>query len=232
MAMTVRDVMNRFVVAVETSASFTDMVTAMCRFHVEAVPVVDADRRVVGMICDDDLLLREIDRRPGDLLFEGPARRRERRRAGGRTAGEIMTSPPITVTEDTDLRRAACLMHRNRVKQLPVVDGGTGRIIGVLRKADLLRAFCRSPEDIRDDVQAVVRRHAVHVDIRVEDGVVVLSGTVDRRSGIAPLLEEVGKVDGVVDVTCDVTFLIDDLERPAAPGRRREEGGASWTWRP
>jgi CBS-domain-containing membrane protein len=222
MAMSVKDVMNRFVIAVQPNASFTDVVTAMCRFHVEAVPVVDSDRRVVGLISDEDLLLKEIDRRHGDLIFEGPARRVERRKASGRTAAELMTSPAITVTEDTELRRAALLMYKNRVKQLPVVDCRTGKISGLVRQADLIKAFCRPPEDIRDDVLKIVQRYSRECAVKVEDGVVFLSGSVDRRSLIAPFLDEIWKVDGVVDVTCDVSFMINDLgqvvPRPDAGG--------------
>ncbi|GAB3905720.1 hypothetical protein GCM10027612_75780 [Microbispora bryophytorum subsp. camponoti] len=143
MPMTVRDVMNRFVVAVEATASFSDVVTAMCRFHVGAVPVVDGDRRVIGMVSDDDLLLKDLDRRPADLIVEGPSRRRERRKASGHRAAQIMSSPAITVTEDTPLRQTACLMHRNGIKELPVVDGETGRITGLVKRSDLIRAFCR-----------------------------------------------------------------------------------------
>ena len=190
MPMTVRDVMNRFVVAVEATASFADVVTAMCRFRVGAVPVVDGDRRVVGMVSVDDLLLKDMDRRPGDLLFEGPARRRERRKAGGRTAAELMSSPAITVTEGTPLRRTAWLMHRNRIKELPVVDGRTRRITGLVGQSDLIRAFCRPAEDLRADVLEVVARYSRQCAVRVEGGVVHLDGGVERRSRLRSLIEE------------------------------------------
>ncbi|MEV4294805.1 CBS domain-containing protein [Microbispora rosea] len=218
MPMTVRDVMNRFVVAVEVTASFTDVVTAMCRFHVGAVPVVDGERRVIGMVSDGDLLLKDLDRRPGDVIIEGPTRRRERRKASGRTAAQIMSSPAITVTEDTTLRRAACLMHRNRIKELPVVDGETGRITGLVKQSDLIRAFCRPPEDIRDDVVEVVSRYSPRCAVRVEDGIVHLDGGVARRSQLFAMIEEVWQVDGVVDVDSSITFETDDADR-AVQGR-------------
>ncbi|MEV5740635.1 CBS domain-containing protein [Microbispora rosea] len=218
MPMTVRDVMNRFVVAVEVTASFTDVVTAMCRFHVGAVPVVDGERRVIGMVSDGDLLLKDLDRRPGDVIIEGPTRRRERRKASGRTAAQIMSSPAITVTEDTTLRRAACLMHRNRIKELPVVDGETGRITGLVKQSDLIRAFCRPLEDIRDDVVEVVSRYSRRCAVRVEDGIVHLVGGVARRSQLFAMIEEVWQVDGVVDVDSSITFETDDVAR-AVQGR-------------
>lgn len=226
MPMTVSDVMNRFVVAVETTASFTDVVTAMCRFHVGAVPVVDGDRRVIGMVSDSDLLLKDLDRRPGDLIIEGPSRRRERRKASGRTAAQIMTSPAITVTEDTPLRRAAFLMRRNRIKELPVVDGETGRITGLVKQSDLIRAFCRPAEDLRDDVMKAVSRYSPQCAVRVEDGIVHLVGGVARRSQVRALIEEVWQVDGVVDVESSITYETDDVSRAVPAGAPRRAGPA------
>ncbi|MEU7878247.1 CBS domain-containing protein [Microbispora bryophytorum] len=226
MPMTVRDVMNRFVVAVEATASFSDVVTAMCRFHVGAVPVVDGDRQVIGMVSDDDLLLKDLDRRPADLIVEGPSRRRERRKASGHRAAQIMSSPAITVTEDTPLRQTACLMHRNGIKELPVVDGETGRITGLVKRSDLIRAFCRPPEDLRDDILEVASRYARHCAVRVEDGIVHLDGDVERRSQVRALMEEVWQADGVVDVDSSITYEIDDVGRAVPAGAIRRTGPA------
>ncbi|GII28847.1 hypothetical protein Pmi06nite_22890 [Planotetraspora mira] len=218
MPMTVRDVMSRFVIAVETGASFSDVVNAVCRFNVDAVPVVDQDKCVLGVISDDDLLLKGLGGgRTGDSIFEGAARRRERRKAMGRTAAEIMTSPAVTVTEDTALRHAAHLMHDNRIRQLPVVDARTGSILGLVRQADLLKVFSRSPEDIRDEVIAMVGPYIRSCTVQVEDGVVSLVGSVDRRSRIAILLDAVWQVDGVVDVEAEVSYAEDDLGRTVPP---------------
>ncbi|MBX6383429.1 MAG: CBS domain-containing protein [Microbispora sp.] len=224
MPMTVRDVMNRFVVAVEATASFMDVVAAMNRFHVGAVPVVDAERRVIGMVSADDLLLKDLDRRPGDLLFEGPSRRGERRKAGGRIVADIMSSPAIMVTEDTPLRRAAWLMHRNRIKELPVVDRRTGRITGLVAQSDLVKAFCRPAEDLRADVLEVVARHCGNCSVRVENGIVHLDGRVERRSQLRALIEEIRQVDGVVDVECHMTYETDDVGRAVSAGPPRRAG--------
>ncbi|GGO01707.1 hypothetical protein GCM10010116_03160 [Microbispora rosea subsp. aerata] len=226
MPMTVRDVMNRFVVAVEATASFTDVVTAMCRFNVGAVPVVDAERRVIGMVSDEDLLLKNLDRRIGDTIVEGPYRGRERRKAAGRTVSQIMSSPAITVTEDTPLRRAAWAMHHNRIKELPVVDGQTGRITGMVKQSDLVRAFCRPGEDLRDDVLEVVGRHRADCAVRVEDGIVHLEGRVALRSRLHALIEEVWRVDGVVDVETAMTYETDDVGRAVPAGAPRRTGPA------
>ncbi|WP_203946804.1 CBS domain-containing protein [Planotetraspora thailandica] len=214
--------MSRFVIAVEEGASFTDVVDAVCRFRVDAVPVVDRNRCVVGIVSDDDLLLKGLGgRRAGDAIFEGCARRTQSRKAAGRTAAEIMTSPAITVTEDTPLRRAAQLMRDNRVRQLPVVDPVTGCILGLVRQADLLKVFARPAEDIRDEVIAVVAPFVRRCVVEVDRGRVAVSGGVDRRSRIAAIVDEIWRIDGVVDVVADLTFAHDDLA-VAAPRRPRK----------
>jgi CBS-domain-containing membrane protein len=179
---------------------------------------VDHDKCVLGVISDDDLLLKGLGGgRTGDSIFEGAARRRQRRKAMGRTAAEIMTTPAVTVTEDTALRHAARLMRDNRIRQLPVVDARTGCILGLVRQADLLKVFSRSPEDIRDEVLAIVGPFTRSCTVQVEDGVVSLVGSVDRRSRIAMLLDAVWQVDGVVDVEAEVSFAEDDLGRTVPP---------------
>lgn len=227
MPMTVSDVMNRFVVAVEATASFADVVTAMCRFHVGAVPVVDGDRRVIGMVSDSDLLLKSLDRRPGDLIIEGPSRCRERRKASGRTAAQIMTSPAITVTEDTTLRRAACLMRRNRIKELPVVDGETGRITGLVKQSDLIRAFCGPRRTSATTSSRWCRATPRSVPYGSRTGSSTSCGSVARRRQVRALIDEVWQVDGVVDVDSSITYETDDADRavPAGAPRWTPEGG-------
>jgi CBS domain-containing protein len=137
MTMKVKDVMGRVAIAARTDASFGDIVATMQRFKVGAVTVIDADRRPVGIVSEDDLLLKETAE--GGL---GIGRRRvEQRKAAGSTAGELMTSPAITVTGDTSVHDAARIMHKNRIKQLPVIDPITGRIVGTVHQGDLLKVF-------------------------------------------------------------------------------------------
>ncbi len=208
----VKDVMGKVAIAVPMDASFADLVGTMQRFKVGAVTVIDADRRPVGVVSEDDILLKEID--PGESVLDGPRRREERRKAAGTKAGQIMTRPAITVTGGTSVRDAARLMHRNRIKQLPVIDAMTGRIVGTVHQGDLLRVFVRPAEDILADIEEIAARLNLGPDdlrITVSGGVVAINGQVPRRSDIKPLLHAVRRVEGVVEVDADLAFLVDDL---------------------
>ncbi|TLP59686.1 CBS domain-containing protein [Microbispora triticiradicis] len=209
----VKDVMGRVAIAVRMDASFADLVATMRRFGVGAVTVIDADRRPVGVVSEDDMLLKEIDL--GERVFSGPRRRVEQRKAAGANAGQIMTRPAITVTGGTPVRDAARLMHRNRVKQLPVIDAVSGRIVGTVHQGDLLRVFARPAAEIRAEIERVVDRMDLDIgdlDVNVSGGVVTIKGQVPRRSAVKPLLHAVRRVEGVVEVDADdLAFLVDDL---------------------
>ncbi|WP_182886128.1 CBS domain-containing protein [Microbispora sp. H10885] len=209
----VKDVMGRVAIAVRMDASFADLVATMRRFGVGAVTVIDADRRPVGVVSEDDMLLKEIDL--GERVFSGPRRRVEQRKAAGANAGQIMSRPAITVTGGTPVRDAARLMHRNRVKQLPVIDAVSGRIVGTVHQGDLLRVFARPAAEIRAEIERVVDRMDLDfgdLDVNVAGGVVTIKGQVPRRSAVKPLLHAVRRVEGVVEVDADdLAFLVDDL---------------------
>jgi CBS-domain-containing membrane protein len=69
-----------------------------------------------------------------------------------------MTSPAPVVTRQTSVRKAARLMHVNRIKQLPVVDAVSGKITGTVHQTDLLRIFARRACDILTDSAPVIYR--------------------------------------------------------------------------
>jgi len=145
----VKDVMGHVAIAVVADASFADIVAALRRFKVGAVAVVDGERRVLGVVSEDDLLLREVEAgRQDGAPYLGPRRRRdEHRKATGTTAYELMTSPAITVTRETSVREAATLMHDHRIKQLPVVNPENGRIVGTVHQSDLLKVLTEDEDD-------------------------------------------------------------------------------------
>ncbi|GIH96324.1 CBS domain-containing protein [Planobispora siamensis] len=219
MVIKVEDVMGGVAVAVRPDTPFSGIIDAMRRFEVSAVAVLDADGRPVGIVSEDDLLLKETDTvRHGVPLFESGRRRREHRKAAGVTAAELMTSPVITVTPATPAREAARLMHERRIKQLPVVDPGTGRITGTVHQHDLLRVFARPPDELHAEIEEVVReqagRDAGSLSIVVRDGAVTIGGTVGHRSQITYLVEALRAVEGVVAVTSEMTFIRDDVVAP------------------
>ncbi|WP_248960122.1 CBS domain-containing protein [Sphaerisporangium perillae] len=214
MIMNVGDVMGKVAIAVRLDTSFADLVETMRRFKVGAVAVIDPDRRPVGVVSADDLLLKEIDAPGGGTVFGGLGRRRERAKAAGSTAAQVMTSPAITVTEATPVRDAARIMHEHRIRQLPVVDGVTGKIVGTVHQSDLLRIFVRPPSDVRADVEEAIRRAGVEpesLSVVVDHGLVSIGGTVPRRSQIALVVQGIHGIDGVIEVDDRLGYETDDL---------------------
>ncbi|MGA5218397.1 CBS domain-containing protein [Streptomyces cinereoruber] len=203
---TVADVMTRRVVAVRPDAEFKEIVAAMERWKVTAVPVVDGEGRVVGVVSEGDLLFKEEfhDHRPG--LLEQRDRLDATAKAGSRLARELMTSHPVTVGPGASLPRAARLMAVHRVKRLPVVDE-RGAVRGVVSRSDLLKVFLRPDADLAAEVrdEVVGRLFSApgdRVDVRVDAGVVTLSGRI-RDSALVPLAARTALgVEGVVDVRC------------------------------
>ncbi|GII65471.1 hypothetical protein Skr01_55560 [Sphaerisporangium krabiense] len=214
MIMRVGEVMGRVAIAVQPNTSFADVVETMRRFKVGAVAVIDADRRPVGIVSAHDLLLRQIDAPAGHWIFEGRARRTERAKATGRTAAQVMTTPAITVTEGTTVREAARVMHDHHVRQLPVIDRDSGKIIGTVHQSDLLKVFERPPAEVRAEVEDALARAAVDpasVTVGVEHGLVSLRGTVPLRSQIPRIVEGVRAIDGVIQVDDRLSYESDDL---------------------
>ncbi|WP_433258133.1 CBS domain-containing protein [Streptosporangium sp. CA-135522] len=212
--MKVSDVMGTRAIAVRPEASFTEIVEAMRRFEVTALTVIDADGHPIGVVSDDDLLLKETDSVSAGSVFDGRRRREEHHKAAGITARGVMTSPAITVTKDTAVRDAAQLMHRYRIKQLPVIEMATGRLVGTVRQSDLLRVFTRPAEGIDREITEICNRLYVdreHLTVGIEAGVVTLTGQVGFRSQISRLVAAVRGTDGVLDVDSHLTYRSDDL---------------------
>jgi CBS domain-containing protein len=205
----VSDVMTSTVVAVRRGAVFKDIVKTMRRWRVSAVPVLDEEGRVMGVVSEADLL-HKAEVSVG--APEGPARPLhpdDLTKAAAATAGELMTTPAVTVRADATLPQAARTMARHRVKRLPVVDAD-GMLTGVVSRVDLLKVYLRDDEDIAEEIRREVLPHvfadpAEPVEVRVRDGVVTLTGRV-RDAALVPVAAGwVRSVDGVVDVDCALT---------------------------
>ncbi|MGA5267530.1 CBS domain-containing protein [Streptomyces lydicamycinicus] len=203
----VSDVMTQTVAAVDREARFKEIVETMEQWQVSALPVLAGEGRVVGVVSEADLLPKEEFRESDPDRLEQLRRLDDVRRAGALTAGELMTGPALTVRADATLSQAARTMARGSVKRLPVVDAH-GVLQGIVSRADLLKVFLRSDDDLADEVRYVVGElfTAPVKDLRVTvvDGVVTLSGRVRDTSLIPVAARLVRAVEGVVDVEFDV----------------------------
>lgn len=212
------NMMTEVVVAVHRHTPVKEIVRLLSDAHVDAVPVLDTDRHVLGVVSAADLLVKDATRdaptrrTPWGRL----AARRDRSKARATTAEGLMTSPAITIDPDATVVHAARLMRRHGIKRLPVVDAG-GRLIGIVSRTDLIGVFLRTDEEIRTEIEqdVLLRQFGVvaspaTVTVAVHDGVVRLSGELDRRSAVSAAESLTRAVDGVVDVRSDLTYNWDD----------------------
>ncbi|MDG4825343.1 CBS domain-containing protein [Asanoa sp. WMMD1127] len=213
----VGDVMTNDVAAVDAGTPYRRIVDVMTARHVSAVPVVDEDRRVLGVVSEADLLHKvELVGRPHEpRLFEGKRRHAARVKADAHDARELMTAPAVTTMENATLVEAARTMDRERVKRLPVVDH-LGRLVGIVSRADLLKVHLRHDDDIRHDVVTEVLHRVLGVSddavaATVTDGVVTLTGRLDRRSSAELAAHLAAQVSGVVEVVDRIAFDVDDV---------------------
>ena len=130
--------------------------------------------------------------------------RRERKRADAKIAGELMTSPAITIHPDAPLSAAARLMNARHIRRLPVVDG-SGKLIGVVSRRDLMRVFLRPDTEIeagvRDVLDNILLQDAGGITVAVHEGVVSLTGVLTDKDMIPAATRLALDVPGVVAVT-------------------------------
>ena len=204
----VRDVMSPDVVTVGKTTSYKQVARLMTEHKVNALPVVIKNDHVVGVVSETDVLRKE-ERRFRRLAsgLSGRARR-ERAKAGARTAAELMTSPVITTHPDASLASAARLMSDHHIRRLPVLDA-SGALLGVVSRGDLLRVFLRPDAEIGTEVHEVLTSvlledpHSVTVQVR--DGVVTLRGSLRAPELISAAVRLASDVDGVVAVADELT---------------------------
>jgi len=197
----VSDVMTPTVVAVGRDAPFKDIVTLMEQWKVSALPVLEGEGRVVGVVSEADLLPKEEFR---DTDEGDPA---ERAKADGVTAGELMSTPAVTVHADASLAEAARIMARRHVKRLPVVDG-VGLLQGVVSRSDLLKVFLRDDEEIAQEIRRSVLGQlpvTTPLTVSVTEGVVTIGGALPDRMLVPVVARAVRAVEGVVDIRLDLT---------------------------
>jgi len=218
-SMKVRDVMTRGVVSVPPDMSLRDVARLLTEHQISGLPVVDSGR-VVGIVSEADLLVKQVSRPtsrrlPLEWIIGERHDPEELRRHAATTASESMTSPAVTIAADRPLREAAAMMIDRRVNRLPVVDDGG--LVGIVTRADLVRAYLRLDDEILHSVNEEVIRHTMWLDpaafeVSVREGVVTIGGRVDRRSTARIIEKLTGLVDGVAQVDSRLTWEMDDSE--------------------
>ncbi|MFJ7175947.1 CBS domain-containing protein [Streptomyces massasporeus] len=189
--------------------------------RIGGLPVVDRDDQVIGVVSVGDLTAHapatsdpHRSRSRSGFPALSPAARRRSARAAARTAGELMSAPPVTAHAEDTIVEAARTMARRGVRRLPVLDE-EDRLVGIVTRRDLLRVFLRPDAEIREEVieEVLVRvlwlmPHSI--DAVAADGVVTLAGRLERRSEAETAVAMTRQIDGVVAVVGELTWRLDD----------------------
>ena len=215
----VGDVMTAEVVTVTEDVPFKELAGIMAERGVSALPVLDHQGRVTGVVSETDLLRKEEYQEDPDA--KRPPRWRHhdaRARAAGVTAADVMTSPPVTITPEASIVAAARALDRRHVRRLVVISAD-GWLAGIVTPSDLLRVYLRSDEEIRAEILQEIIAGCLGTDpdlvrVAVREGVVTLAGRVETKSMITHAVRMSRAVDGVVEVVDQLGYAIDDLHVP------------------
>ena len=192
--MLVRDVMTTQVVTVRPQARVKEAIELLDDHQITAMPVVDGEGRLVGVVSEADVLRDALmpDRRTHEIPVQVAGRTRSL------TVNDVMTHLPMSVTTDADLAVAASVLVDTAIKSLPVVDDD-GRVVGMVSRRDVIAVLAKRDPLIEAEVDELLREAEVECDVAVRDGAVRLSGPTEPHAReIARVLAST--VPGVVGV--------------------------------
>jgi CBS domain-containing protein len=215
----VRDLMTVEVVTVRPTTPIKDVARQLVERGISGMPVVDDGGRVIGVVSEADLIIKAqgadaVERRPLTQIFgDTPVTRAQLAKVLALTAGDAMTTPAVTIKPDVAVAEAATTMVRRRVNRLPVVDGE--RLVGVVSRADIVRALARTDEQLSQAVRDDVLYRTMWLDpksfeVEVTNGKVRIRGEVERRSEAEMIERITAMLPGVVDVLPELSWRFDD----------------------
>lgn len=200
--MLVRDVMTTDVVTARLDTPLKEVARLLVERRISGVPVIDAAGQIVGVVSESDFVAREAragETRAGSVLGRlGSVLSPRSSGLSATTAQGAMTSPPITIRPDRPVSEAAAVMVRHRINRLPVV--ANGRLVGIITRADIVRAFARSDAELLETIRHSLRAVDGLRVVSVRDGIVTLAGTVKHESLARTAREMVERIEGVVAV--------------------------------
>ena len=217
--MKAKEIMCLEVVSVSPDASILEAVRLMLQNRVSGLPVVDRQGMLVGVVTEGDFLRRaetgtQRKRARWIEFFMGPGQSADEYvHTHGRKVADVMTSPPITITEDTRLDEIVSLMEQSSVKRVPVLR--QGRVVGIVSRANLLHALASvvgelpasatTDVTIREQIMSEFSNKAWSprdFNVVVRNGVVELWGTIldeRERQAAKVAVENVAGVKAVRD---------------------------------
>ncbi|HMK67259.1 MAG TPA: CBS domain-containing protein [Stellaceae bacterium] len=219
------DVMVRDVISVHPDTQVTQAVELLTKHDISALPVVNGDGELVGILSEADLIHRvelgteRVRPRWLEAVTGASTLAEEFAKSHGKTVSELMTSDVVSVSEETPVSEIASLLERKRIKRVPVTRDG--KLVGIVSRSNLIQALASAMEhgSPATDTDARIRRELLDRlgqqswtgfgdrNITVHDGTVHLWGLVGSEEEHRALLALAENVPGVVKVA-DETFKI------------------------
>jgi CBS domain-containing protein len=216
------DVLVRDVVTVSPDDDIADVIELLMEHDISAIPVVDEDYRVVGVISEADLIRRDeigTDKHRAwwlEALTPASTLAKEFAQSHGRRVSELMSSKVVSASEDTPLEEIATLLEKHRIKRIPIIRDG--KLVGIVSRSNLIQALASSLQhaaatgesDRQIRIELLDRLHEQDWtdfgsrNIIVAGGVVHLWGLVgspDEHKALITLAEGVPGVKRVSDET-------------------------------
>lgn len=223
--MKVKDVMTHLVVTLRPQDSIQEAARRLLNNRISGAPVVERGL-LVGIFSEADLVAAYAPpaRSGTPFVAVDPIRFLLRgvlpREAGHTTVADIMTRDVVSVSPDASLWEAASLIDRHGFRRLPVVDPD-GYVVGVLARADLVRAMVRSDEDlvpaVKSAIEVLGEENFTSLGVEASGGAVTISGTADRRTTHDFAIRIASQVPGVLEVVDELDWQWDD--RNVKPAR-------------
>jgi CBS domain-containing protein len=210
------------VITIDPDLTVKAAANTLVRNRISAVPVVTCEGQLVGILSEGDLIRRVetgTDRqRSGwlDLLYSSETLATEFVRSHGHKVSDLMTRDVVVATPETSLREIANLLEKHGIKRVPIVEND--RVVGVVSRADLLRAMASAPDapetsapdtadqklrtDILSRLHAQTWAHPSQINVVVQDATVQLWGFVQSEAehkAVRILAEETPGVRAIND---------------------------------
>jgi len=207
--MKISQIMTSEVTAVTPDTPLKDVAAVLIERRISGVPVVEGER-LLGIVSETDIVRKAGGAQTPASLLERLLRPDSSHRSSvARVAADVMTSPPVTIDAWRPVAAAAALMTDQRINRLPVTEDG--RLVGIVTRSDLVRAFTRSDDEIEREVRedVVLRSFWASPDaltIEVEEGEVLVAGEVETETLADALPRAIARVPGVVTVKSELTY--------------------------
>lgn len=221
--MLAKDIMTKSVVTVTPETTVPEIAKKLIDRHISAIPVVDLDGRVLGIVSEGDLMRRpETATEPHHswwlaLLTLPSEDARRYVKTHGTHARDVMSTDVIAVSENETVGQIAALLEKRRIKRVPVIRDGI--LVGIVSRADLLQGLASSkppeapsPSDgnLQEAVERAIHEHAgaeSFVNVSVQNGEVRLWGIIEHRGMQDAIRVAAENVPGVVSVEDNTTTL-------------------------